>query len=161
MLSKAWPLKRLSLFLFSAVSILLLMPITGCNKPHDPEVAPAAAHSSPHFTATEENLKYLKVAVVQRTTAGASIALNGRVTFDEEHTAQVGSPVEGRVTRVTAKPGDTVRKGQSLLRLRSAVFTLTESAEEKARSALQRGRKKSGTSPALVLGRRGVSARGD
>ncbi len=126
-----WLLSR-SLFLIG-----LLFLNTACNKPHEPETAQAAKQSPNSFSATEDNLKYLKVATVERSSGGATIALNGRVTFDEEHTAQVGSPVEGRITRVLAKPGDTVRRGQLLLKLHSAVFTLTESAEEKARSALQ------------------------
>jgi cobalt-zinc-cadmium efflux system membrane fusion protein len=123
---------------FRPVFLLLLLLINiACNKPHEPETAQAAKQPPKYFSATEDNLKYLKVATVERSSGGASIALNGRVTFDEEHTAQVGSPVEGRITRVMAKPGDTVHRGQPLLKLHSAVFTLTESAEEKARSALR------------------------
>jgi cobalt-zinc-cadmium efflux system membrane fusion protein len=135
MLHKAWTPGWLSRVSFTAL-LVLFMPAAACNKPHEPDAAQAAKHPPKQFTPTEDNLKYLKVAVVERTTGGSSIALNGRVTFDEEHTAQVGSPVEGRITRVLVKPGDSVRRGQPLLKIHSPVFTLAGSAEQKARSAL-------------------------
>jgi cobalt-zinc-cadmium efflux system membrane fusion protein len=122
----------LAAFLFVAC-----MGPAACSNTHEPKVAQAAKQPAKQFTATEGNLKYLKVAVVQRSSGASTIALNGRVTFDEDRTAQVGTPVEGRVIRVLTKPGDTVRRGQSLLVIRSPVYTLAESAEQKARSALQ------------------------
>lgn len=110
--------------------------LSACGNSHEPKVAQAAKQSPKQFTATEENLKYIKVEEVQRRSGGSTIALNGRVTFDESRTAQIGSPVEGRVIRVLAKPGDRITRGQSLLVIHSPNFTLAESAEQKARSAL-------------------------
>jgi cobalt-zinc-cadmium efflux system membrane fusion protein len=108
-----------------------------CTEEHEPKVAQAAKQSANQISATEENLKYIKVAEVQRTSGGSAIELNGRVTFDEERTAQMGSPVEGRVIRVLAKPGDQVKRGQTLLVIRSPGYSLAEATEEKARSALR------------------------
>jgi cobalt-zinc-cadmium efflux system membrane fusion protein len=111
--------------------------LPACSDTHEPKIAQAAKQSPEQFTATEENLKYIKVDEVRRTSGGSTIALNGRVTFDESRTAQIGSPVEGRVIRVLAKPGDRVQHGQTLLVIHSQNFTLVESAEQKARSALR------------------------
>ena len=111
--------------------------LSACGDSHEPKVAQAAKQSPKQLTATEENLKYIKVEEVRRTSGGSTIALNGRVTFDESRTAQIGSPVEGRVIRVLAKPGDRVQHGQTLLVIHSPNFTLAESAEQKARSALR------------------------
>jgi cobalt-zinc-cadmium efflux system membrane fusion protein len=110
--------------------------LPACSDSHEPKVAQAAKQPAKQFTASEENLKYIKVEEVRRTSGGSTIALNGRVTFDESRTAQIGSPVEGRVIRVLAKPGDRVQHGQTLLVIHSPNFTLVESAEQKARSAL-------------------------
>lgn len=116
--------------------LLAFSLLTACSEPHETPVSQATKQPPPHITATEANLKYLKVAQVQRSAAGSTIALNGRVTFDEDRTAHVGSPVEGRVVQVLAKPGDSVRSGQSLLVIRSPGFTLADASEQKARSAL-------------------------
>lgn len=124
----------------TALLILLLIlgsGHAGCGRGHDPKVAQAAKQPTKDITVTESNLKYLKVAPVERGEGGSAIALNGRVTFDEDRTAHVGSPIEGRVIRVLAKPGDQVRRAQPLLVIHSPGFTLAESAAQKAHSALQ------------------------
>jgi cobalt-zinc-cadmium efflux system membrane fusion protein len=122
-----------SVFL-SAVFLSILLSCTNSDQSH---VAEAAKQSATEFTPTEANFKYLKVDEVRRDAAGTTIKLNGRVTFDEDRTAQIGSPVEGRIIKVLAKPGDQVRRGQTLVVIRSRGFTLAESEEKKARSALR------------------------
>ncbi|HEY3196463.1 MAG TPA: efflux RND transporter periplasmic adaptor subunit [Nitrospirales bacterium] len=120
--------------LLSAVILSMLLSCTNSDQPH---MAEAAKQSATEFTPTQANLKYLKVDEVRSDTAGTTIKLNGRVTFDEDRTAQIGSPVEGHIIKVLAKPGDQVRRGQTLLVIRSRGFTLAESEEKKARSALR------------------------
>jgi cobalt-zinc-cadmium efflux system membrane fusion protein len=135
-----FPLARTTAFPQLPLTALLLVVCMGpfaCSNTREPKIAQAAKQPAKQFKATDENLKYLKVAMVQRTAEGSTIALNGRVTFDETRTAQVGSPLEGRVIRVLAKPGDRVQRGQPLLVIQSPNFTLVESAEQKARSALR------------------------
>ena len=136
----AIPLARTITFTHLPLIVLLLVTWTmlaACSNTHEPKVAQAAKQPAKQFTATEENLKYIKIDEVRRMKGGATIGLNGRVTFDETRTAQVGSPVEGRVIEVLAKPGDRVHRGQTLLAIHSPNFTLAESAEQKARSALR------------------------
>ncbi len=136
----AVPLARTTTFTHLPLIVLLLVTWTmlaACSNTHEPKVAQAAKQPAKQFTATEENLKYIKIDEVRRMKGGATIGLNGRVTFDETRTAQVGSPVEGRVIEVLAKPGDRVHRGQTLLAIHSPNFTLAESAEQKARSALR------------------------
>ena len=123
--------------MWPSILLLAFTVLSACSEPHETPLAQAAKQSAKQITATEANLKYLKVTQVQRSAGGSTIALNGRVTFDEDRTAQVGSPVEGRVTRVLVKPGDQVKLGQPLLVVRSPSFTLAESAEQKARSAFR------------------------
>ncbi|MGZ5116479.1 MAG: efflux RND transporter periplasmic adaptor subunit, partial [Burkholderiales bacterium] len=40
--------------------------------------------------------------------------LNGRVAYDENYTARVAAPIAGRVVKLEAQPGDTVKVGQAL-----------------------------------------------
>src|SRR5206468_390871 len=133
-LVRASPFPR---FPFRVLLVLTCAALFGCSDGREPKTAQAAKQPAKQFTVTEENLRYLKIAEVRRVEGGAAIGLNGRVTFDESRTAHVGSPVEGRVIQVLAKPGDRVHHGQTLLNIHSPNFTLAESAEQKARSALR------------------------
>ncbi|MGZ5228833.1 MAG: efflux RND transporter periplasmic adaptor subunit [Burkholderiales bacterium] len=40
--------------------------------------------------------------------------LNGRVAYDENYTARVAAPIAGRVVKLEAQPGDTVKVGKAL-----------------------------------------------
>ncbi|MDM7321742.1 MAG: efflux RND transporter periplasmic adaptor subunit [Gammaproteobacteria bacterium] len=44
---------------------------------------------------------------------------NGRITYNDDLTTRVFTPVDGRVTRIVAKPGDSVRLGDPLAWLES------------------------------------------
>jgi membrane fusion protein, heavy metal efflux system len=52
----------------------------------------------------------------------APLRLNGRLTWDEDRTVRVYSPFAGRVVRINAKAGDSVRQGQVLAVLASPEF---------------------------------------
>ena len=45
----------------------------------------------------------------------ARFTLPGRVAFNAEKTAHVGTPVAGRVAKIAVQPGDAVKKGDTLL----------------------------------------------
>ncbi len=62
-------------------------------------------------------LSALNIAVINPRLRPLSEPLPGRIAYDEDHTSRVSSPVVGRVTRIGAELGDTVRKGQALLDL--------------------------------------------
>ena len=40
--------------------------------------------------------------------------LNGKVTYDENYTARVSTPIAGRVTQILVQPGDSVKAGATL-----------------------------------------------
>jgi membrane fusion protein, heavy metal efflux system len=60
------------------------------------------------------------------------VTLPGRVTFDEDHTQRVASPIDGRVVGLLVKLGDTVKAGQSLLQLSSPDVGQIQSDAQKA-----------------------------
>ena len=45
--------------------------------------------------------------------------LPGRIAFDTEKTAHIGTPVAGRVAKILVQPGDAVKKGDALLVIES------------------------------------------
>ena len=49
----------------------------------------------------------------------ARFTLPGRLAFDTEKTAHIGTPVAGRVAKILVQPGDAVKKGDALLVIES------------------------------------------
>lgn len=64
-------------------------------------------------------LDYLKLEVARESTDDAVVSLTGRVTFNEEKTQRVSSPIDGRVRAILVRPGDRVKPGQALVQLTS------------------------------------------
>jgi len=74
--------------------------------------------------------KFLKLATVGQTGAHWTDSVPARVSIDESRSSRVGVPVDGRVTRVMAELGDSVREGQPL-------FTIVSPAVDELRAARQ------------------------
>lgn len=83
---------------------------------------------------------YLRIEPVHMTFEPASPAFPARVTYDENATARVSSPVSGRVTRIEANAGDNVRAGQPLAWLESPEVGAAGSDWSKARAELAQKR---------------------
>ena len=62
-------------------------------------------------------LAYLNIDAIQALPVPALEPQNGRMAYNDELTAYVSSPIDGRVTRIIAKPGDSVRQGDPLVLL--------------------------------------------
>lgn len=59
-------------------------------------------------------LAYLNIEAVKSLTPPVMEPLPARITFDEDHTVRVFSPVAGRTQDIVAQPGQTVRAGDVL-----------------------------------------------
>jgi cobalt-zinc-cadmium efflux system membrane fusion protein len=83
--------------------------------------AQAPTEQAPHDEAwlSAEQMKRADIHVTAATLADIpqAIVTGGRVAFNDLHVTHVFSPVTGRVTRVLAQPGQSVRKGTPLLAL--------------------------------------------
>lgn len=64
-------------------------------------------------------LAFLKIETVKALPAPLMEPLHGRIAYDDNVTAKVFPPINGRVTRILAQTGDTVKAGQPLLWLDS------------------------------------------
>jgi cobalt-zinc-cadmium efflux system membrane fusion protein len=62
----------------------------------------------------------IEVGVVARTRMAGDLQLVGTVAFHEDHIAQVGPLVGGRVSRLVAGVGDRVRRGEVIAEIESA-----------------------------------------
>ncbi len=79
-------------------------------------------------------LASIKVISAQEYPVPLAEPLSGRVTYDENVTARVSSPIAGRVIGIAAQPGDTVRVGASLATLDSPDLAAAIADLDKARA---------------------------
>jgi cobalt-zinc-cadmium efflux system membrane fusion protein len=96
--------------------------LAGCSGSPGGEATAGANQAAKDFIKIEPgspHLDFIKVEQVQESDAATAVSLTGKVTFDEDHTQRVASPIDGRVTALLAKPGDKVKSGQALLELSS------------------------------------------
>ncbi len=63
---------------------------------------------------------FVRVETVALDASGAALVAQGNVSFDEEHVAAIIPPVQGRVLRLLAAPGDHVEAGAALASVYSA-----------------------------------------
>ncbi len=91
--------------------------LAGCRRgPGVPAVPPEGqTWVSPEALARGE----VRVEEVRERDLPRSIAVTGRVAFDDLRVTHVFSPVTGRITRVLAQPGQKVRKGSPLVAILS------------------------------------------
>src|SRR5262249_22097593 len=83
-----------------------------------------------------EPLDFIKIETVKETAGATSVTLAGRVTFDEDHTQRVASPIDGRAVAILVKLGDKVRAGQPLIQLSSPNVGLLQADAQKAMADL-------------------------
>lgn len=71
------------------------------------------------FAPGAPQLSYLRIEPAQALPVPLLEPLHGRIAYDDNVTAKVFSPINGRVTKIAAQAGDTVKAGQPLLWLDS------------------------------------------
>lgn len=91
----------------------------GAGKPQQPPEAQAGSLRELRYPPTAPQLNFLKIQQVESLPEPLLDPLNGRITYDENHTARVSTPITGRVVAIRAQPGDTVAAGQPLLEVDS------------------------------------------
>jgi cobalt-zinc-cadmium efflux system membrane fusion protein len=83
------------------------------------EPTSGASHDEVWLTSEEVERAGIEVAPVQDRELDATLVTNGRVAFDDQHVAHVFSPVTGRVVRIQADLGQTVKRGTPLATIES------------------------------------------
>ena len=112
--------------------IALLLPLAGCGggKPEETKeeggkgAEPAAAAGEARegvLTVDPEVLRDLKITTfpAELRTGSEGITAPGELKVNEQAYAEVGAPIPGRIVRLAAEPGQSVRRGQPLAVLRS------------------------------------------
>lgn len=85
------------------------------SQPVQPETKPAAEADVLRYAAGAPQLSAIHAEVVQRVPVPLADPLNGKVSYNENVTARIAAPISGRVLKINAELGDSVRAGQTLL----------------------------------------------
>lgn len=117
---------------YACAALAALMLAAGCTT-ETPEVREAEPKVEGTTIVYPESGKPPAFAVATVTFDPApGIQLNGRLTWDEDRTVRVYTPLGGRVARILVQPGDSVRQGQVLAVLASPEFGQAQAEARRA-----------------------------
>ena len=138
----------------NALKITALVLVTGAiaagafvamnaSRPAAEPPAPAAPREpgTLRYAADAPQLAALKIRVAEELPVPLAEPLNGRITYNENFTARVSSPIAGRIVSLRLQPGDAVKAGDTLLALDSpelaqAVADLSKAQADETRKRL-------------------------
>ncbi|QAU48104.1 efflux RND transporter periplasmic adaptor subunit [Bradyrhizobium guangzhouense] len=108
------------------------------------EVSSQSRKNAQNFTPTPSEWATLTIEPVNAKTFRAEYVTEGKVAVDEDRSTPVFSPYAGRVTKLLAKPGESVTQGQPLFTIEAADtvqaqndFIAAMTSQNKAKSALE------------------------
>lgn len=115
--------------------IIYLLLVTACSRAQQeaPPDEPRAEGDSILFTANAPELSSIQSQVITMQPV-PPMHLNGRVTWNEDKTVRIYTPFAGRVERILAQPGETVKKGQPLAVIASPDFGQAQTDARRAES---------------------------
>lgn len=93
-----------------------------------PAAAPADTTPPGSFRATPDQLAQMKIEPVRGGDAAGTVQATGTISVDEERSTPVVLPFSGQVAQVLVEAGQTVTKGQPLLRVASADYNTARGA---------------------------------
>ena len=141
---RAWSQKRQwrALGVAAAPMIVIILVVWLGGRPFGPHEAPAAAPPSPPgtFRASAQQLKTLTVQVVQTHGFVSEELTEGKIAVNGDRATPVFSPYSGRVTRVIAGLGDTVKSGAPLATLEASEYVQAQSDLNSAAAAVKLAR---------------------
>jgi cobalt-zinc-cadmium efflux system membrane fusion protein len=116
----------------------------GAKEKSHSEISSQSRKNAQNFTPTPSEWATLTIEPVKTRAFRAEYVTEGKVAVDEDRSTPVFSPYAGRVTKLLAKPGETVKQGQPLFTIEAADtvqaqndFIAAMTAQNKAKSALE------------------------
>jgi membrane fusion protein, heavy metal efflux system len=121
-----------------AAGYLVLQKFKTPAKPDSVDGNPAVHSPSDtiHFAENAPQLAYLQIKQVDSYPEPLVEPLNGRIAYDDNHTARVFSPITGRVLKIAADAGRSVKAGEELLELDAPDYAQATADYAKAKADL-------------------------
>jgi cobalt-zinc-cadmium efflux system membrane fusion protein len=92
----------------------------GAKEKSHSEVSSQSRRNAQNFTPTASEWATLTIEPVKAKSFRAEYVTEGKVAVDEDRSTPVFSPYAGRVTKLLAKPGESVKQGQPLFTIEAA-----------------------------------------
>jgi cobalt-zinc-cadmium efflux system membrane fusion protein len=126
----------------AAVVVIAVLAAWLGGRAFGPHEAPATSAPSPPgtFRATPQQLKTLTVEVVQTHDFVSQELTEGKIAVNGDRATPVFSPYSGRVTRVIAGLGDTVKPGAPLATLEASEYVQAQNDLKSAAAAVKLAR---------------------
>jgi len=116
----------------------------GAKERNHSDISSQSRRNAQNFTPTPSEWATLTIEPVSKKAFRAEYVTEGKVAVDEDRSTPVFSPYAGRVTKLLARPGETVKQGQPLFAIEAADtvqaqndFIAAMTALNKAKSALE------------------------
>jgi cobalt-zinc-cadmium efflux system membrane fusion protein len=142
MLSRQQQAVGMALLLLVGAAVYGFVHIAGA-KHGNSEISSQSRKGLTRYSPTPAEWASLSIQPVVEKAFRAELVTEGKIAIDEDRSTPVFSPYAGRVTRLLARPGDSVVKGQSLFVIEAADnvgaqndFISAMTAMNKAKSAL-------------------------
>lgn len=119
---------RIQIAIIAGISLLLIAGAWIFHRMEDKPVAPPARPAPPGtFLPTKTQWDSLKTAPVSAMSFRSEEITDGVIAYNDDTTTPVFSPYSGQVTRVIAKLGDAVKKGDPLMAVAATEFAQSRS----------------------------------
>ncbi|MBK4733430.1 efflux RND transporter periplasmic adaptor subunit [Noviherbaspirillum pedocola] len=128
---------------FAALAVIVGLGVAGVGVSHYLHAAapePAARQATPpepgviRYPVHAPQLAMIKTATAQSAPLPVSDPLNGRLTYDDNVTARVSSPIAGRVLKIPVEIGDRVARGAVLLQIDAPDLAAADADLKKAQA---------------------------
>jgi cobalt-zinc-cadmium efflux system membrane fusion protein len=122
-----------------SIVLAVALPLCSCNLSKRTPVAAAAAakDEAALFDVPQNQLEHLKIAEVRKTSWSSTVRTTGTVDWDNDHTTQAITQVNGPISRLLVDTGARVTANQPLLYVSSPDVSGAVSAYKKAINRLQ------------------------
>ena len=120
----------------ASLSFLSVVYAQETNKPLSKPV-PATHINEVVLPANSNQLVNLKIEAIKEIFAPSTEPLNGKIIFDENFTSRIGTPIDGRATKINVQIGDFVKAGQVLMLIDAPDLANSLADSHKASADLQ------------------------
>jgi len=139
-------------FALISAAVFTALGLTSCQRQSSEEsgVYTAQAAQQAYFTVSQDQLSHLRVEPVRHATWEVPIHTTGTVDWDEDHTTQAITQVNGPISRILVDTGAKVQANEPLLWVSSPDVVNALSTYRKARNRVDLAKRISERSKALL-----------